>query len=144
LKFWDSSSIVPLVCREVGSARCRAWLRADPVMLVWALSAIEVASAVARKRRDGGLDRGRAATAKRRLTALEKAWNEVTQYDAVRARARRLLEIHALRAADALQLAAALVVVEDRTAGFELVTFDERLAEAAEKEGFVVLGVEAG
>ena len=144
MRFWDSSAIVPLVSREVSSPRCRAWLRADPVMLVWALSATEVASALSRKRRDGGLDRGRFATAKRRLAALEKAWNEVAQYDAVRARARRLLEIHALRAADALQLAAALVVVEDRTAGVEIVTFDERLAEAAEKEDFVVLGVEVG
>jgi predicted nucleic acid-binding protein len=112
-------------------------------MLVWALSSIEVASALARKRRDGGLDRARFATAKRRLTKLETVWNEVAQYDAVRARARRLLEAHGLRAADALQLAAALVVVEDRTAGVEMVTFDARLADAAEKEGFVAIGVGA-
>jgi predicted nucleic acid-binding protein len=110
-------------------------------MLVWALSAIEVASALARKRRDGGLDRTRFAAAKRRLAKLERAWNEVAQYDAVRVRARRLLEVHPLRAADALQLAAALVVVEERTAAVEVVTFDERLAEAAEREGFAALGV---
>jgi predicted nucleic acid-binding protein len=109
-------------------------------MLVWALSATEVVSALARKRRDGGLDRARFAAARTRLSKLEAAWNEVAQYDAVRTRARRLLEAHALRAADALQLAAALVVVEERTAGMELVTFDERLAEAAEKEGFTPLG----
>jgi predicted nucleic acid-binding protein len=82
----------------------------------------------------------RFATAKRRLANLESAWHEVAQYDAVRSRARRLLEAHPLRAADALQLGAALVVVEDRSEGVELVTFDERLADAAEKEGFTVRG----
>jgi predicted nucleic acid-binding protein len=141
LRFWDSSALVPLVCREVSSARCRAWLRSDPVMLVWVLSATEVVAALAHKRRDGGLDRARFAAAKRRLVKLERAWNEVAQYDAVRTRARRLVEVHPLRAADALQLAAALVVVEERPAAVELVTFDERLADAAEKEGFTALGI---
>jgi predicted nucleic acid-binding protein len=77
--------------------------------------------------------------AKQRLGQIESSWNEVVQYDAVRARARRLLESHSLRAADALHLAAALVVFEERPAGIEFVTFDNRLAEAADKEGFTVL-----
>jgi predicted nucleic acid-binding protein len=54
-------------------------------------------------------------------------------------RARRLLETHPLSAADALQLAAALVMTEERPTGTEFVTFDIRLAEAANKEGFPVL-----
>jgi len=54
----------------------------------------------------------------------------------VRARARRLLEIHPLSAADAMHLAAALLVTEERTSGVGFVTFDDRLAEAAEREGF--------
>jgi uncharacterized protein len=139
VRFWDSSAIVPLVCREAQSARCRSWLRADAVMIVWALAATEVVSALARKRREGALKPAVLAQAKQRLLKLENAWSEVIQYDAVRARARRLLETHPLRAADALHLAAALVAFEERTAGTELVTFDERLAEAAEKEGFLIL-----
>jgi len=140
VRFWDSSAVVPLVCAESASGRCRSWLRADPVMLVWALAATEVVSALTRKRREGALDRSLFAAAKERLAKLERAWNEVTQYDAVRARARRLLEVHLLSAADALHLAAALIAVEERTAIIEIVTFDQRLREAAEKEGFAVLG----
>lgn len=67
---------------------------------------------------------------------------EVSDLDAAKMRARRLLEAHPLRAADALQLAAALVGVFDRPEGFEFVAFDDILASAAEREGFSVLGVD--
>jgi predicted nucleic acid-binding protein len=139
MRFWDSSAIVPLVCAETASTVCRSWLRTDPVALVWAFAATEVISALSRKRREGKLDRALFTAAKQRLAKLEQAWNEVTQYDAVRARARRLLESHPLSAADALHLAAALVVVDERATSTTFVTFDGRLAEAAEKEGFPVL-----
>jgi hypothetical protein len=140
VRFWDSSAIVPLVSREPQSARCRAWLREDPVLVVWALAATEVVSALARKRREGGLSEARFSDARRRLAALEEAWSEVAAWDAVRARARRLLEVHALSAADALHLGAALVLVEERTAGVGFATFDTRLASAADREGFEVIG----
>lgn len=140
MRFWDSSAVVPLVCREVQGPECRRWLKRDPVIVVWALTATEVVSALARKRREEVLDQQRFLEAKRRLTKLERAWNEVTSYDGVRARARRLLESHPLSAADALQLAAALVAVEDRTADVAFVTFAARLAAAADREGFEVLG----
>lgn len=78
-------------------------------------------------------------SAKRRLVRLEIAWNEVAHLDSVRARARRLLEAHPLRAADALHLGAALVAVEERPHGIAFVSFDLRLADAAEREGFEVL-----
>jgi len=139
MRFWDSSAIVPLVCAEAASTVCRSWLRADPVALVWAFAATEVVSALSRKRREGKLDQALFASAKRRLAKLEHAWNEVTHYDAVRARARRLLESHPLSTADALHLAAALVAVDERTGTTTFVTFDGRLAEAAEKEGFPIL-----
>jgi predicted nucleic acid-binding protein len=108
-------------------------------MLVWCLAATEVVSALARKQREGALDARTFRVAKHRLQSLESAWNEVIRWDEVRARARRLLEAHPLRTSDALHLAAALVAVEERPQGFELVTLDERLAEAAAREGFTVL-----
>ena len=46
-----------------------------------------------------------------------------------------------LRAADALQLAAAFIAAERRPSSLELVTLDDRLAAAARKEGFGVVDV---
>jgi predicted nucleic acid-binding protein len=139
MRFWDSSAVVPLVCAEEASAKCRSWARADPVMLVWGLAGTEVVSALARKRREEKIGRAVYSAAKQRLGRLEETWSEVTRWEMVTSRARRLLEVHALRAADALHLAAALVAVEERSSGVEFVTFDSRLGEAAEREGFTVL-----
>ena len=89
MSFWDSSAIVPLVCREPESARCRAWLRADPVIVIWVFTIPEVMSALCRKRREDRLTQRTFAVAKTRLHKIEQAWNEVVSYDTVRARARR-------------------------------------------------------
>lgn len=51
----------------------------------------------------------------------------------------RLLRIHELRAADALQLAAALVLAVFDPKTLPFVTLDACLATAAEREGFAVL-----
>ena len=53
--------------------------------------------------------------------------------------AERMLRVHPLRAADALQLAAALVWSRDRPDGRVFVSCDERLRDAAGREGFTVL-----
>ena len=73
------------------------------------------------------------------LTALAGEWSEVQPSDLVRQRAERLLMVHSLRAADSLQLAAALIWTEGATAGAEFVCLDQNLKEAALKEGFTVL-----
>lgn len=103
------------------------------------MTATEGVSAAARKRREGSLDRVRVTTAKRRLARLEAAWSEITRWNPVRERARRVLETHDLRPADALQLVAAPVATEERPDGVEFVTFGRRLAEAAARESFTVL-----
>jgi predicted nucleic acid-binding protein len=81
------------------------------------------------------------ATARNRLQALVESWIEIDDLRTVRQRAQRLLETHPLRSADALQLAAALVLVSDRPERVSFVTLDDRLGEAAEREGFEVVGV---
>jgi predicted nucleic acid-binding protein len=58
----------------------------------------------------------------------------------VREAAVRFLRVHPLRAADALQLAAAFVAAERRPSSLEVVTLDDRLAVAARKEGFALIG----
>jgi hypothetical protein len=50
--------------------------------------------------------------------------------------AKRLLRVHDLRTADALQLAAAVFVAEARPPTLEFVSLDDRLLAAARREGF--------
>ncbi len=140
MRFWDASAIVPLVCREQLSSRSRSLYRDDPALLVWALTPTEVFSALSRKRREGVLTQAVVLESRHRLSLLTADWMEVNDLDAVKMRAHRLLEVHPLRAADALQLAAGLVGVFDQPEGFEFVTFDGALGAAAKQEGFSVLG----
>lgn len=138
MKFWDSSAIVPLIVAEL-STEAATWLyRDDPAMVVWWGTRLECASAIARRERDGYLEPGAVTEALTRLAALESAWHEVQPSDRLRVQAVRLVRVHPLRAADALQLAAALLVAEDDPSSLPFVTLDADLALAAEREGFLV------
>jgi predicted nucleic acid-binding protein len=79
-----------------------------------------------------------------RLDYMRSRWNEVQPTEEVRERAERLLRIHRLRAADALQLAAALVWCEDRPRGRALIGADGSLSEAAAAEGFTIIRCNPG
>jgi hypothetical protein len=99
-----------------------------------------VFSAISRKRREGALNQVVVRESRHRLNLLTADWMEIKDVEAVKIRAHHLLEIHPLRAADALQLAAALVGAFDQPGGFEFVTFDGALGAAATQEGFSVTG----
>jgi predicted nucleic acid-binding protein len=139
MRFWDSSAVVPLLCIEEESRSMRRLYQEDNDLLVWGLTRTEAVCALCRRARDGSLSRKQFSVAKERLRSLRSDWSEIIDYDGVRERGERLLEVHSLSAADALQLGAALVAVNERTAGFVLVTLDMRLRLAAEKEGFTVV-----
>jgi predicted nucleic acid-binding protein len=141
VRFWDASSIVPLVVEEDQTSYCRRLLAEDTEMVVWLLTPVEVISALTRRLRENSLRLPEFRKAKGQLLLLERAWSEVTAVEKVREHARRLLESHPLRAADALQLAAAIVVSEDNPQDTPFVTLDNRLALAAEREGFTLLEV---
>lgn len=137
--FWDTSALVPLVVEEAASAGCRRLLRERPGVVVWTLTRTEMTSALWRRARDGDLDVGSLPRALARLAALAARWSEITDVDLVRDRAERLLAQHALRAADALQLGAALVLTRERPRNRDFVTADGGLARAAASEGFRVV-----
>ena len=139
MRFWDSSALVPLVLEEPASVACRRALRVDPVMAVWALTRTEMVSAIRRRERAGDLDAADVATALGRIESRAARWTEVDALEHVRQRAERLLGVHALRAADALQLGAALAVFDDRPRGRLFLTRDADLAGAAGREGFSVM-----
>ncbi len=139
MKFWDSSAIVPLLVKEPATAGMQSLASKDGGMLVWWASPVECASALARLERDGALDEASATTAFDRLKQIAAGWHEVEAGDAIREAAIRFLRVHPLRAADALQLAAAFIAADRQPSSLEIVTLDDRLAAAARKEGFVLV-----
>jgi hypothetical protein len=139
VKFWDSSAVVPLLVHEPSSVAVRQVARADTALLVWRLTGAEIVSALWRRRRTGALDESAAVAAEEGLAILERAWTCVDDLAETDRRARRLLALHDLRAADALQLAAALVACDEHPSLLPFVTLDLRLAGAARREGFRVL-----
>lgn len=137
MKFWDSSAVVGLLVEESDQKRAHAWLEQDASMLVWWATPVECVSAIARRERDGSLDSAATRVALARLRALSEQWHEIVPTAALRTIAERILRVHPLRAADALQLAAAVVAAEQDPPSLEFVSLDDRLNEAAMKEGFL-------
>lgn len=139
MRFWDTSAIVPLCLDEEFTAAARELATEDPALVVWWATRTEALSALARRRREGVFTRAQAGSVSRRLELLSRSWSEVSPSDALRERAERLLAVHALRAADAFQLAAALLWARERPRAHDLVALDDRLRDAAASEGFRVL-----
>jgi predicted nucleic acid-binding protein len=135
MRYWDASALVPLVLAEPLSDSLRALAR-DRGIVTWCLSTVEIRSAIERRAREGALDAADRQAAIAVLNELDGVWTEITAVALVRERAGRLLAVHALRAADALQLAAALIAAGDRPADHEFVCTDARLSEAAGREGY--------
>jgi len=139
MRFWDSSAIVPLLLREKSTTALRKLYDADPEILAWWGAEAECVSALARLERGTPSVGPAVEDALGRLDALKGAWHEVQCVLTVREAARRLLRVHDLRAADALQLAAAVVASENRPSTMQIVCLDARLAGAALREGFRIL-----
>jgi predicted nucleic acid-binding protein len=125
---------------EAGSARVRNWFDSDSEIIVWSLTRIELLSAIARRRREDSRSAAMLTVARRNILRAWDGWSEITTVELVRRHAERLVESYSLRAADALQLGAALIAAEGDPTNLELVTLDRSLADAAEREGFAVLG----
>ncbi len=114
------------------------FLREREVPAVWWAMVVQCQSALRRRHRETPLPSGILDSALRRLDRFLKDWDTVPPTEEVRRRAGRLLSVHSLRAGDALQLGAALVFAEDEQ-GVGFVCLDDRLRDAASKEGFWIL-----
>lgn len=139
MRFWDSSAIVPLLVDEAASERVRRLYASDPEMVVWWSTEVECASAMARRAREQGAAIGEALEpAHAQLDLFTQRWHEVAPAQGLRRIARRILKTHGLRAADALQLAAALAARGGQASALEFVCEDVRLAAAARLEGLTI------
>jgi len=137
--FWDTSAIVPLCCWQPKTQAANHAYRLFPKMAVWWATGVECCSALNRLEREQQLT---AREKQQSLGALEKyraLWAEVAPLNVVRDTAEQLLGRHGLRAADALQLAAALVWCNAHPKGKTFIGGDGKLLDAAEKEGFTVV-----
>jgi predicted nucleic acid-binding protein len=139
MKFWDASAIVPLCIDEAQTEAVRSIAKNDGALVAWWGSIVESYSALARLRRDKILSSENEAEALAVLSVLADAWTEIEPSDDIREITRRLLQNYPLRAADSLQLAAAVVWSDKTPKGHHFVCLDARLREAAVKEGFTVL-----
>lgn len=139
MRYWDASALVPLIVSEPSSGTVRSWLGEDSEIVTWAWTRVEIISAVERRTREGSLTRSQRREVLGRLEAHADTWDEVTDVLAVRSRAGLLLARHPIRAADAGQLGAALVVQEQLAGPLRFVCLDHRLAEAAEREGLRIV-----
>ena len=144
MNFWDTSALVALVADERQGPVARRVIEDDERMAVWWGTSAEYEAAIARRERDGSLKSGEAGDLLAWFDALSHHWYEVQPERRIKRLARRLLRVHALQAAQALQLAAALAVAEDDPSKVGFVCFDAALNQAASLEGLVIRTGAAG
>jgi predicted nucleic acid-binding protein len=133
--FWDTSTLVPLCVRQTVTPRIIALYRSYQAVVWWA-TPVEIASALARLVRMKQLTSDDWARSRRLAVDLAATWSVVQPSDALRAKAAQLVERYDLRAADALQLSAALEWCEDSPQDRVFLATDARLREAAVLCGF--------
>jgi predicted nucleic acid-binding protein len=139
MRFWDASALIPLLANQSPRLRLLELLDQDAEILAWWGTTVEISSTLARREREKLLSAEEIAGALAATRELSESWHEIMPSDAVRQTAERLLRVHSMRAADSLQLAAALIAADHDTTAFEIVCLDARLSSAARREGFTVI-----
>lgn len=133
--FWDTSALVPLCAHQGITPRVVALYKTYGIVIWWA-TPVEIASALRRLVRMKQLTPDDWVTSRRLALDLAEAWRIVQPSNALRDHAKRLVERYDLKAADAMQLAAALDWCENVPRGEIFLTADQRLREAAVLSGF--------
>lgn len=140
IAFWDTSAIVPLCLQQNTSSLAHQLLRQFSIAAWWATS-VETRSALARELRHGFVSRSGHSEACLKLEKIRQEWLEIYPDGGLRSFAEDLPDRFPLRAADALQLAAAYTWTMQRPAGRPFICGDRRLLDAAEELGFRTIAV---
>jgi predicted nucleic acid-binding protein len=133
--FWDASALVPLCVRQGITPGVESLYESYRVVIWWA-TPVEIASALARLVRTNEISSSECAKARQVAVVLADEWLVIQPSDSLRARATRLVDRYDLRAADALQLAAALEWCQNDPQGKVFLAADKKLGEAAVLSGF--------
>ncbi|HEV2070466.1 MAG TPA: type II toxin-antitoxin system VapC family toxin [Acidimicrobiales bacterium] len=138
IAYFDTSAIVPLLVDESGTIAARdIWLGADHLVSV-RLALVEARAALAQAARTARISPEQLRSSTQELEGLFVQLDLVDVDDRLIRQAADLTEAQALRAYDAVHLAAALQVVE---ADLVLVAGDRALLAAAESVGLMVAAV---
>lgn len=137
IRYFDASALVKRYVAEPETDRVMRLL-AEGLPAISRLSQVEIASALARRCREGAISAAGRDRALACLGADLAALNVVEVVPEIAALAARLLVRHPLRAADALQLGSALFLSRHLGGPIEFLAFDERLAVAARREGLAI------
>lgn len=135
--FWDSSALIPLCVSQPQTTKARLLYERYGIVAWWATQ-VEMMSGLTRLERMGQITHDRFLLGKQIAMEIVRGWIPVGSNKRIAVDACSLLELYPLRAADALQLAAALESCEGKTKGKVFLTFDKRLREAAELAGFTL------
>lgn len=141
MNFWDTSGLLPIFVEEKTSKTLRSLFedRTEEGIVIWTLTPVEFLSSICRLDRMRQMTGEQARAVISRFNEIRDTFNVVRDVETVKDQAERLLRIHSLKAADALQLAAALVSCDNNPRTCSFVSVDDKLAEAAFKEGFQIL-----
>jgi predicted nucleic acid-binding protein len=136
--FWDSSALTALFVKEaITELVLDEVQRITPV--VWWATTVEIHSAFSRLLRSGLLTEADWQAGVARLDLLNRDWKVILPADNVHEIATEVLYRYSLRAADSLQLAAAMVWCQQKPAGRKFVCQDVRLGAAAAEIGFDII-----
>ncbi len=139
MKFWDTSALVPLIVDEPTTPAMRRVLSGDRDVVVWMLTSVELLSTLGRLGRMAPELADLLPGARLDVMDLFARWTAVTHVEGVRRLAERLVGVHPLSAADAMQLGAAILASGDRPETLDFVTLDQPLGRCAQLEGFHVI-----
>jgi predicted nucleic acid-binding protein len=133
--YWDSSALVPLCLKQQATPVVQA-LRVKYRLAVWWSACVEVRGAIARLNRIGFLTPNEQVQAQVALDRMLPDCLEVLPTEQLREQAMRLVDRFPLKAADAFQLAAAIIWCLGHPAGRAFISGDIHLLEAARQLGF--------
>ncbi len=136
--FWDASGLVLLCINQTDSSRSRKLARRFKRKIAWWGTSIEIESAFSRLLGEGKMSKEDLRKARAVWQKLERTLLIIQPDEVLREIAKSLPEKYGLRALDSLQLAAALRYCKEKSRDYVFICFDEKLAEAAEKDGFTI------
>jgi predicted nucleic acid-binding protein len=138
VRFWDTSALVPLVTKEEQTPRMQQVIESDRNVAVSFITPVELTSTIWRRGRRFDQTLFRRSLFK--IAEIEANWTMLDDFEPTIKLARQLITKYVLRTGDAIQLAAALLLVDEHPEELPFVTLDADLSRAARQEGFPVIG----